>query len=278
MAEATEARTKTPILHKLQGQGDHCKSISEQCRICWAEDWDGEDSLVAPCKCTGSMVCHAFMFQRTVSEGSHSVILQLQRYVHLSCLGHWQSQLRRQKGILKSRKCDVCNSAWKKPYNNLGLKPYNNALVSAFQAARPMLCIVWEWWKALVFARSVLAGLESGVHGFNLGMRYRSIALTEAAQPILAFSPFSLFAAVGSPMGSMIPLSAFLILYGAMSTVGILQGFFFGITGAYAGVVSGFSEGLACTILSSMKLIGSVTMAGGSIISTFFGIFFGRRC
>ena len=56
------------------------------CRICWGSEAEG---LVAPCSCSGSM-----------------------QYVHAGCLQQWQQQLRAQKGLAASRRCDVCQAAW----------------------------------------------------------------------------------------------------------------------------------------------------------------------
>ena len=36
--------------------------------------------------------------------------------MHVRCLGHWQQQLRVQKGIGASRRCDVCRAPWSKAF------------------------------------------------------------------------------------------------------------------------------------------------------------------
>lgn len=113
------------------------------CRICWSgEDDDFGGDLLTPCNCKGTL-----------------------RHVHQRCLGEWQHALRLQKGIIASRRCDICKSPWAiRCSSRLKKQALVGTAIDAVRSSWPILKLAIDVWQAAIMLNGVREGLHQAIH------------------------------------------------------------------------------------------------------------------
>lgn len=201
----------------------------------------------------------------------------VQKYIHLKCLSTWQAQLRKQKGWKGASCCDVCKTRWKEGFVNIDRASKNsNSLLPALadraqnflESLHPHLLTILHGWKAIALAQGFLMGVETGMKGFRLGLRYHSMSLASKIQvglplsdafssttqaefsSLMKWSPLSFWAAgvfcrtVRLPtVASLVPIPIHLLSAGMLGVRGRLLA----LLGMYAGAIAGFYRGVAST-------------------------------
>jgi hypothetical protein len=186
------------------------------------------------------------------------------KFVHKSCLAHWQSQLRIQKGWVAAKRCDVCKCFWKAPFGNeTSKKGLGGAIAFLLTGLQPRLTLAFQGWKALVLAQGLLSGIEAGAAGFRLGMRHqRNMAVMQQTQRdfavLMHWAPFSVWVAGSIPC---LNSYAFMWFLATCGWLGALRGSMFAAAGCYAGAVSGFLRSIAATTITTFHIANRASSA-----------------
>jgi hypothetical protein len=179
----------------------------------------------------------------------------------------------------------VCKSKWADPFVRLDRPSKNSsnkslpALVDRIQdflqSLNPNLLSILRGWKAIALAQGFLTGIEAGVAGFRLGLRYHSLSLasrihvglresTDAFRSatqkefsaLMKWSPLSLWAAAVMYRTVHLPTVTSLVpMIHLLFSAGLgLRGRLLALLGMYAGAIAGFYRGIASTTGATFEI------------------------
>lgn len=213
------------------------------CRICWEGDEADGNGLVAPCACSGSM-----------------------RHVHVRCLGHWQQQLRVQKGIGASRRCDVCRAPWSKAFMPPATPRDWREALRGFMGRVPWGAVL-ECWRFGILLAGAMHGMQAGVAGFRSGMRWAAGSSRANIEGLARWAPEVALAA-----GTLPPLKVPMALCLGACVVGLAaQAALMSMVCAYTGTVVGFARGVTQSLLITVQLGSCLVQRGTIVASTLAG-------
>lgn len=232
------------------------------CRLCWEpqslDEHGGGQLIDSPCHCTGSM-----------------------RYIHPHCLGRWQYTLRRQKGFLAARRCDICSAPWtvhcpsSHPNDNEDGYKFGNGvggrlhfLRGAIMAAQPLLILSLELWKGVVVAKGIAGALNAAGEGARTGMHLHYLATTNSTTNSNDtttngnFFPFFMCVASIAPLLQLPLWLAVWPIAGARAPH--LQALMGALAWGRIGLFAGFAAGALGAVATSMVLLR--TTAGNAVM------------